>query len=393
MSTTSLDLRSRRPLWAVWAVSVGYVLAFLLLDWVSYIRPFQGLNITPWNPQAAVAIALLFWNRRCLPLVWIGLLAAELVVRGVPSNWFVTLAATAALGLSYAAIARAVEVRLDRSLALATLRDLLWLTGIIVTGALFSGTVYVSTYAVGGLGPTGPVVEAIVRYWVGDAVGMIVLLPMLLMLMDAHRRAALVQTLRDRQWWLIVALVVVLLWVVFAREDHDHFKYFYVLLLPVVWASARLGLTGAVLTAGLTQVGLIVSMQWVKNPDLSVFELQALMAVLQGESKTSSGFFTKQKRDALRMMHTPRTTFLYALRQGVGFAPVPGLGEDLPPHAVQRRHAGLAGPGHVDRRQVERQPEQVVAQRLRHELVELVADLVGRAHEDRARRLGGVVLR
>ncbi len=280
MSTTSLDLRSRRPLWAVWAVSVGYVLAFLLLDWVSYIRPFQGLNITPWNPQAAVAIALLFWNRRCLPLVWIGLLAAELVVRGVPSNWFVTLAATAALGLSYAAIARAVEVRLDRSLALATLRDLLWLTGIIVTGALFSGTVYVSTYAVGGLGPTGPVVEAIVRYWVGDAVGMIVLLPMLLMLMDAHRRAALVQTLRDRQWWLIVALVVVLLWVVFAREDHDHFKYFYVLLLPVVWASARLGLTGAVLTAGLTQVGLIVSMQWVKNPDLSVFELQALMAVL-----------------------------------------------------------------------------------------------------------------
>ena len=56
---------------------------------------------------------------------------------------------------------------------------------------------------------------------------------------------------------------------------------------------------------------------------------QALMAVLEGESKTSSGFFTKQKRDALRMMHTPRTTFLYALRQGVGFAPVPGLGEGI----------------------------------------------------------------
>ncbi|SPE34952.1 PBS lyase HEAT domain protein repeat-containing protein [Candidatus Sulfopaludibacter sp. SbA6] len=56
---------------------------------------------------------------------------------------------------------------------------------------------------------------------------------------------------------------------------------------------------------------------------------QALMAVLQGESKTSSNFFSKQKRDALRMMHTPRTTFLYALRQGVGFAPVPGLGAGI----------------------------------------------------------------
>jgi HEAT repeat protein len=55
----------------------------------------------------------------------------------------------------------------------------------------------------------------------------------------------------------------------------------------------------------------------------------ALLAVLSGESKTSSSFFSKQKRDALRMMHTPRTTFLFALRQGAGFAPVPGLGEGI----------------------------------------------------------------
>jgi HEAT repeat protein len=56
---------------------------------------------------------------------------------------------------------------------------------------------------------------------------------------------------------------------------------------------------------------------------------EALLSVLAGESKTSSNFFSKQKRDALRMMHTPRTTFLFALRQGVGFAPVPGLGEGI----------------------------------------------------------------
>lgn len=56
---------------------------------------------------------------------------------------------------------------------------------------------------------------------------------------------------------------------------------------------------------------------------------QALLAVLARENKTSSGFFTQQKRQALRMMHTPRTTIFYAMRQGVGFAPVPGLGVGL----------------------------------------------------------------
>jgi len=55
----------------------------------------------------------------------------------------------------------------------------------------------------------------------------------------------------------------------------------------------------------------------------------ALLAVLEKESKTSSNFFSKQKRDALRMMHTPRTTFLFAVREGVGFVPLPGLGEGI----------------------------------------------------------------
>ncbi|HEY2017741.1 MAG TPA: HEAT repeat domain-containing protein [Bryobacteraceae bacterium] len=69
----------------------------------------------------------------------------------------------------------------------------------------------------------------------------------------------------------------------------------------------------------------------------------ALMAVLQGESKTASNFFSKQKRDALRMVHTPRTTFLYAVRQGVGFAPVPGLGEGIASMQALLTDPGVSG--------------------------------------------------
>jgi HEAT repeat protein len=53
---------------------------------------------------------------------------------------------------------------------------------------------------------------------------------------------------------------------------------------------------------------------------------EALLAVLSGETKTASGFITRQKRDALRMLHTPKMLFLFALQQGANFAPVPGLG-------------------------------------------------------------------
>jgi HEAT repeat protein len=56
---------------------------------------------------------------------------------------------------------------------------------------------------------------------------------------------------------------------------------------------------------------------------------EALVAVLSGDSKTSSGFITKQKRDALRMLHTPQTLLLFAVKEGAAFAPVPGLGAGI----------------------------------------------------------------
>jgi HEAT repeat protein len=52
----------------------------------------------------------------------------------------------------------------------------------------------------------------------------------------------------------------------------------------------------------------------------------ALLSVLGGEMKTSSNFFTKQKQDALRMMHTPGGVFLFVVTTGAQVAPVPGLG-------------------------------------------------------------------
>jgi HEAT repeat protein len=56
---------------------------------------------------------------------------------------------------------------------------------------------------------------------------------------------------------------------------------------------------------------------------------EALRAVLQGETRASSGIITREKRQAAHMLHTPRALLLYVLIQGVGFAPVPGLGEGV----------------------------------------------------------------
>jgi len=66
---------------------------------------------------------------------------------------------------------------------------------------------------------------------------------------------------------------------------------------------------------------------------------QELLAVLQGERNSASGVFSKQKRDTLRQMHIPQGILMFAVRQGIGFVPVPYLGL-----GIASMHAILADP-------------------------------------------------
>ncbi len=54
-----------------------------------------------------------------------------------------------------------------------------------------------------------------------------------------------------------------------------------------------------------------------------------LLEVVNKESKASSSYITKEKRSALRMLHTPTKLFTTIAISAAGFAPVPGLGFGL----------------------------------------------------------------
>lgn len=283
MSFMMTDVHSaKKPAlrWPDILAMAGYLVLYLLLDWISYIRPLQGFNITPWNPQPALAIALLIGSRNRLWLVWVGLLAAEVVVRGVPGDWWTVLTASLALTWIYAAIAHTLIRFLGPVPVLATLRDLAWFTAIAVIGALICGVAYVAAYAAPSLGSAGFVVEAIIRYWIGDLVGLLVTLPILLIVIDPVRRLALANALRHPYWLLVIGLIGLLLWAVLGHGGGTYLRFFYLLFIPVVLTSTVLGVLGAVLVASLTQLGLIVTVQSFPPPDLTVFELQLLMATI-----------------------------------------------------------------------------------------------------------------
>lgn len=257
------------------------LLGYVVLDWASFIHPLYGLNITAWNPAPALGLLFLlrFGKNAILPLA-LAILLADAWVRNLPVSLLVSFGLSALLTLGYWAIAEVLRHRLSSRSIFNDRRGLLEWAGIVTLGTLLNSIIYVATLSVGDLIPLGEVVGAFIRYWIGDCVGVLVSMPILWMLLDAHGRTqlrAMVVTGESLAYLLVVGIA---LWIAFGIGAAADFKYFYVLFLPVMWAAARQGLAGAVISTALVQLGVIGSVLLLKVSAITVLEIQALAAVL-----------------------------------------------------------------------------------------------------------------
>jgi signal transduction histidine kinase len=261
--------------------------AYLFLDWLSYLHPLLPFRITPWNPQPAVAIALLMlFGQRWLPAVVATVISSELILRGPPDSPLAVVSASLVLSLGYAAIAYALTRTFPIRRMLDDQRDVMRLTAVVTFGALVTGAFYIGSLLAGGIGTPAHFPEALLSYWVGESVGILVTLPLLLMLSIAGRRKQCRDMFLRWETGAQAVAVILALWFVFGRHAEDHFKYFYVLFLPLMWMAARSGMMGAALAAMVIQSGVILGIYFAGHRVVDVFDLQGLLIAL-----SITGFF------------------------------------------------------------------------------------------------------
>lgn len=261
------------------ARAAAYVALYVALAWVSFVHPMRGLSITPWNPEAALAVGLLLWRPRSWWLVCFAVVSGEALVRADATPWSALLVSSLMLTAGYAATAAALS-RWARVKSIVTRREAVLFILIMGAGALLVAVLRVAALAAFGEVPPDRLLLAINRSAIGDGVGLLVTLPLLVLLGNRERRAATRAMFATVAWWLIVAGIVLATVGVFAHSAEESFKFFYLLFLPVIWGAARFGLTGAVWSAAIVQIAMIMAIPSADYRPLTVFELQLLVAVL-----------------------------------------------------------------------------------------------------------------
>ena len=258
-------------------IALAYLVGYVLLDWLSYVHPFGSFGITPWDPQTGLSFALvLLFGAEFMPWLFIAPVLADGLVRGFALPVGAEVAAAVIIGGGYAAATGLLLLpRLRFDPTLVSRNSLVLLAATAVGSTAVVATSYVAMLVAFGILPPADFGSAALRFWVGDAIGITVLTPFLLVLMTRRR-------LLPPSWEAFALLVLVLgaLWIVFGFTEALRFQLFYLFFLPVIWTAVRFGLEGVTVGLLLTQLGLIMAMHLTGQGAVDVTAYQALMVVL-----------------------------------------------------------------------------------------------------------------
>jgi two-component system sensor kinase FixL len=281
------------------AMATAYLVAYVLLDWMSYVQPILELGITPWSPQAGLTLAFLILRGvRWMPVTALGALIAEVMVRDSPAPMMTLIAASVVVAGGYGLAAYLLRPGwLYRSLD--TPRGMVWLLTVSAATTLAVAVFYVGLFNSAGLLPQPEAFRSARRSWLGDLNGILTVAPVLLAVARRWPDSAM---LLARRWEIIAQFgaVVLILWLVFGWGQPETVRLFYLLFLPVLWVAFRWGGTGAALCTLGVQVGLVITAP-VEAEFPPVVDLQLLTVTLESVGLLI-GVVVLQRAEALKQV-------------------------------------------------------------------------------------------
>ncbi len=286
------------------AIVTAYVIAYVALDWISYLYLLAPFAITPWNPPPGLSVALLtIAGLRFWPAVLVAVLLAEILVRGGGSHPLSTTATSLAFAVGYVGVAAVLlkVVRFDPRLT--RVRDVVWLVAVAVNGSVVIATAYVGLLVVGGALVPEAALSAALRLWVGDAIGIVVTAPLIMLLVAGDPPILFEERWVIPEVVLQLFAVVAALLAVFVIGKGNESSYFYLLFLPLIWISLRHGLRGTVLCLVVIQIGLIIGFQYSQHTHSDVLALQLLMLAI-AITGLMLGSAVSERRDTLEALGT-----------------------------------------------------------------------------------------
>lgn len=321
--TGDFRLRALR-FWPALKMPIGFVILYLALDWWSLTNELFGLGITPWNPSAGLAVALLILKGpRSFALIALAEMISAAILRPLPASPVVAFLTAFTVAGSYAGSTVMLR-RIGFRPTFARASDLPKFFLAAAAAAALSATGVVLIYAAVGLLPWGGVAAGAWHEGIGNAIGIATVVPPCLTLVVPTNDA--VSPAKHARWLPIIealaqaiAIALVATLLILRIRAENPFEFFYILFIPVVWIAARRGLAATSWAILAIQIALVAGLRWEGATPIAVLAYQQMMLGLTVTGLVLGAMVSQRYRlvRALADSEAWRSTILNTARDGI----------------------------------------------------------------------------
>ena len=274
-------LRGLLP-WQYGLVAAVFISAYLALEWLTRVHELGALGITLWNPVKALSFGLLLLKGFAYaPLLFVSALLADLTVYGAAKSMPSSLATSAVVAVGYSALAAGLVQGLGFAIRRPDLRNVISLLVTVPIGTFVIACCYCAFLVLFGDLSIDQYWEAVPHLWVGDTVGIVIMLPVAMAVLAGLRQFLNVRPellLLDAAVFL--AGVIIALRLIFFFDWANEFHFFYMLFLPIIWIAMRTGFAGAAMGVCLVHLLLLGFISWGGYPVTTFMAFQLLVLAL-----------------------------------------------------------------------------------------------------------------
>ena len=284
------------PRGAYFRLAALYFVAYYLINIVTTWHEFGNTTVTVWSPDNGLSVLLLLESSYFTPIVLITSIFVDVFVSRSNGDVFSILMSDFVVTHGYLLIAIVLRDAFDFDFRKATYANMIALLAVVPTSAAFTGALYCGVlYMTGGV-RGADLLTGFKYFWIGDAVGMIVLIPAATAVYDVMVSGKWLRLLRPARVSLALAVVTgtVLLIVVSIQIPNSRYL-FSLLFLPTIWVGIAYGYDAVAISLAATQLLLVTSLAQL-DPSLDTFAaFQTQMFILAATGQLLGAAVTERE--------------------------------------------------------------------------------------------------
>jgi two-component system, LuxR family, sensor kinase FixL len=280
-----------------WLIGIAFLAIYLILNILTAWYQFNGLGITLWSPDNGLSVLLLIEGAEFAPFVLIGGVLADVWVSRVHHTIYVTLLAETALTLGYTGFAAVLRDLLKFSPRRTNLADVIAMLLAVPVGAAGTSLIYCGALYLTDSLPADQLFSALRHFWIGDAVGIIVILPAATAAFTLLSKARWGWRRNEAlNWGVFIVASCLGFALVHTASGANAYHLFYLLFLPIIWMAMRAGYVGVAIALLATQTAFFLTASYIGIDADDFDQFQILMLVLSTTGLLLGAVVTERER-------------------------------------------------------------------------------------------------